>query len=369
MSNFEQNQDGKRTIAVGLSGGVDSSVAALTLKKQGHEVFGVYMQNWDADREDPYCTAEQDLSDAKSVADQLGIPLLVANFAKEYWDRVFQYCLDEFAAGRTPNPDVWCNREIKFKSLLEFALAEGADCLATGHYARIGTSDGCYRLLKSLDPNKDQTYFLYLLDQSQLSSSVFPVGDYLKTNVRAMAKHMNFITHAKKDSAGICFIGERKFKTFLKEFLLAQPGDMETPDGKIVGTHDGVMFYTIGQRKGLHIGGRADSDEDAWYVLGKNVKRNVLIVGQGEDHPLLYSTQLTCTKLHWISGKTPAIPLTLMAKTRYRQPDQRCQITALGNDSCSVEFDTAQRAITPGQSLVFYHGDECLGGGIIRGAN
>ncbi len=365
MPTVANNQPAKLTVAVGLSGGVDSSVSALTLKNQGHHVFGVFMQNWEADRDDPYCTAEQDLTDAKTIADQLDIPLFTTNFAKNYWDKVFQYCLDEFAAGRTPNPDVWCNREIKFNCLLEFALSQGADRLATGHYAQNHEENGRHHLLKSADISKDQTYFLYLLNQAQLSKSIFPVGELLKTDVRNIAKKMNFITHAKKDSTGICFIGERKFKTFLSEFLLAKPGKMETPDGKVIGHHDGIMFYTIGQRKGLQIGGRVDSDENAWYVLKKDVKHNVLIVGQGHDHPLLFSDKLQCSQLHWISGSPSNNLKQLKAKTRYRQPDQTCEITKIENDRCSVVFEHPQRAITPGQSIVFYHGDECLGGGII----
>ncbi len=356
----------KNKVIVGLSGGVDSAVAALTLKQQGYDVSGIFMQNWEADREDPFCTAEQDLSDAKAICDQLGIPLQTANFAKEYWDNVFQYCLDEFAAGRTPNPDIWCNREIKFKAFLDHALALGADFLATGHYARIKKIDRHYCLLKSADANKDQTYFLYTLGQKQLAHSIFPIGELQKSAVRKIAQQANFINYAKKDSTGICFIGERKFKDFLNEFLLAQPGNMETPEGKHVGKHDGVMFYTIGQRKGLNIGGRQDANELPWYVLGKDVKRNVLIVGQGDDHPMLYRDHLTCEQVHWISEQSPQFPLHCSAKIRYRQTDQACRVTQQDNNCYEVNFEQPQRAITPGQSVVFYDGDRCLGGGVIR---
>ena len=362
MTKYKKNQ----VIAVGLSGGVDSSVAALLLKKAGYEVIGLFMQNWEVDKEDTFCTAEQDLSDAKAVANHIGIPLYTVNFSKEYWDNVFQYCLDEFNAGRTPNPDVLCNREIKFKSLLKHAKKLGADYLATGHYARIRKKNSYCHLLKSYDDNKDQSYFLHLLSQYPLANSLFPLGGYQKFNIRTIAKEAALITHAKKDSTGICFIGERKFKEFLSEFLLAQPGNMETPEGKIVGKHDGIMFYTRAQRKGLRIGGRVYANDKPWYVIDKDVQRNVLIVGQGHDHPLLYSHALTCTKLHWISGTHPLLPLTCKAKTRYRQIDQACTVTRLSEDQYHVEFEQAQRAITPGQSVVFYLDDECLGGGIIE---
>ena len=362
MIKFKKNQ----VIAVGLSGGVDSSVAALFLKKAGYKVIGLFMQNWETDKGDHFCTAEQDLSDAKAVADHIDIPLYTVNFSKEYWDNVFRYCLDEFNAGRTPNPDVLCNREIKFKSLLEHAKKLGADYLATGHYARIKEQNSNYHLLKSYDNNKDQSYFLYLLNQYPLASSLFPLGEYQKSDIRIIAKEAALITHTKKDSTGICFIGERKFKEFLGEFLLTKPGNMETPDGKIVGKHDGVMFYTRAQRRGLHIGGQTHANDKPWYVIDKDIQRNVLIVDQGYDHPLLYSHELTCTKLHWISGTCPPFPLTCKAKTRYRQTDQSCTVTALNEDYCHVEFEQAQRAITPGQSVVFYLDDECLGGGIIE---
>lgn len=365
MANFEQNQGAKRHIAVGLSGGVDSAMAALTLKKEGHEVIGIYMQNWEVENDDPYCSVHQDLTDAKMVADYIGIEFHTVNFAKKYWDKVFQYCLDEFVVGRTPNPDVLCNREIKFKALLDFALSLGADYLATGHYAQTRENNNEYQLTTSEDTNKDQTYFLYLLDQLQLSKSFFPIGNLQKNYLRTLAKQAGLANYAKKDSTGICFIGERKFKTFLREYLLAQPGNMETPEGKIIGNHDGIMFYTLGQRQGLHIGGQKHADEKPWYVLAKDVERNVLVVGQGHDHPLLFSQQLTCTQVHWISSKNPIFPLVCSAKTRYRQPPQSCQVSEIPG-GCKVVFEKPQRALTPGQSVVFYQGDLCLGGAIIQ---
>lgn len=352
-------------IIVGISGGVDSAVTALLLKQQGHEVAGIFMQNWEADRDDPHCTSEQDLSDARTICDQIGIELTTVNFAKQYWDRVFQYCLDEFARGRTPNPDIWCNREIKFDVFLEHALALGAEKLATGHYAQI-THHKKYELLRGLDENKDQTYFLYALNQHQLKHSIFPVGATHKPEVRKIAQEYGLANYAKKDSVGICFIGDKNFKTFLKEFLLAQPGDIETPEGKKVGCHDGVIYYTLGQRKGLNIGGLQDYAEQAWYVLAKDIKRNVLIVGQGYSHPLLYSQKLICNRLHWISGQAPTAPIQLGAKMRHRQPDQTCLLKNLGPDTFEVEYETPQRANTPGQSVVFYQDQKCLGGGTIE---
>lgn len=356
----------KLHIAVGLSGGVDSAVTALLLKQQGHEVTALFMQNWEKDRDNPNCTAEQDLSDAQAICHQLGIPLQTVNFSQQYWDHVFQHCLDEFAAGRTPNPDIGCNREIKFKALLDYALSLGADYLATGHYAKISPSVDSLQLLKSTDLSKDQSYFLYALNQSQLAKSLFPLGDQLKSNVRKIAQAAGLINYAKKDSTGICFIGERRFKTFLKEFLLAQPGNIETLEGKVIAQHDGVIFYTIGQRKGLNIGGIKNTKEAAWYVLKKDTQRNVLIVGQGHEHPELYATKLISTQTHWISGLSPENTLHCSAKTRYRQADQLCQIISQENGNYQVIFEKPQRAITPGQSVVFYKEDVCLGGGIIE---
>ncbi len=352
----------KTKVIVGLSGGVDSAVSALLLQQQGFAVSAMFMQNWQAERDDPYCTAEQDLTDARAVCDDLGIELSVVNFSQQYWDQVFQYCLDEYAKGRTPNPDIWCNSEIKFKVFMQHAMQHGADFLATGHYARVRKNKDKYELLRGLDSKKDQSYFLHALNQQQLAHSIFPLGELEKTVVRQLASQNHFINHNKKDSTGICFIGERKFKDFLSQFILAKPGNMETPDGKIVGKHDGVMFYTIGQRKGLNIGGRREADEKPWYVIDKDVKRNVLIVGQGHDHPLLYSAALTCENVHWISGVAPALPLQCTAKIRYHQDDQACVVNA----QHQVEFAVAQRAIAPGQSIVFYQHEICLGGGIIK---
>lgn len=355
----------KKKIIVGLSGGVDSTVAALLLKEQGHDVSGVFMQNWEAPDDDPHCTAEQDLTDAKAACALLNIPFDVINFSKEYWNNVFQYCLDEFHAGRTPNPDIWCNKEIKFKCFLDHAIAKGADLLATGHYAKIKKEGAEFHLMKAFDSNKDQSYFLYTLGQHELSRAIFPLADLTKPQVREIAAKAGFINHNKKDSTGICFIGERNFKEFLQEFILAQPGEIHTTEGNKVGTHDGLMFYTLGQRKGLNIGGLSDYSEDAWYVVDKDLSSNVLIVGQGHNHPRLLSKTLTCSNLHWTVGTPPQLPLNCWARTRYHQPDQACTLVKLEQGTLHVEFETLQRAVTPGQSVVFYLNNECLGGGII----
>jgi len=356
-------------VAVGLSGGVDSAVAALLLKEQGYDVFGIFMQNWEAETDDPYCTADQDLLDAKAVAETLKIPFHTINFSKEYWNQVFQYCLDEFAANRTPNPDIWCNREIKFKVFLEHALKLSADYMATGHYARVrnvGTGqDLSTQLLKAKDLNKDQSYFLYALNQFALKHAMFPLGNLEKSEVRALAQKAGFKNAEKKDSTGICFIGERKFKDFLSEFMLAKPGNIETSEGKVIGRHDGLMFYTLGQRKGLAIGGVKDADEKAWYVLKKEVERNVLIAGQGHDHPMLYADKLIFEIATWIAEKEPCLPLQCSAKIRYRQEDQICKVEVLQENRYQVTFEKPQRAITPGQSVVLYQGNVCLGGGVI----
>lgn len=355
----------KKICVVGLSGGVDSAVAALLLKQQGYAVHGIFMKNWEADDDDPFCGATQDLYDAKNICLQLDIPFEVVNFSRQYWDNVFQYFLDEYAAGRTPNPDILCNKEIKFKALLNYALEIGADYLATGHYARCQFNNGQYQLLKGIDQNKDQSYFLYTLGQEQLKYCLFPVGELEKPKVRTIAKEAGFINHAKKDSTGICFIGERKFKEFLKEYLLAQPGNIETDEGQVIGRHEGLMYYTLGQRKGIGIGGQKNSQEQPWYVIDKDIKRKVLIVGQGQDHPVLLGKKLICTQLHW-NDKHPSDNFTCKAKIRYRQMDQICHISKLSNGQYQVEFDQPQRAITPGQSVVFYQQDKCLGGGIIN---
>jgi tRNA-specific 2-thiouridylase len=355
----------KEHIIVGMSGGVDSSVTAALLCEQGYRVTGLFMRNWDADDKDPFCTATQDLTDARAVCDKLNIPLKTVNFAQEYWDRVFQHFLDEYAAGRTPNPDVLCNKEIKFRAFLEHALDLGADAIATGHYARIRTGEHL-ELLRGVDSNKDQSYFLYTLGQSQLARSRFPLGELSKTAVRAMAVQYGFINHAKKDSTGICFIGERKFQTFLSEYLLAQPGAIETAEGPVIGQHNGLMFYTLGQRQGLGIGGLHNYSEAPWYVVHKDISRNVLVVAQQHDHPLLLNDQLICHDTHWVQGQAPPLPLRCTAKIRYRSNDQACVIEAAAKGNFQVIFDLPQRAITPGQSVVFYQDDVCLGGGIIE---
>jgi tRNA-specific 2-thiouridylase len=348
-------------IIVGMSGGVDSSVAAFLLKQEGHRVEGVFMKNWEGDDTDTYCPATADMADAQAVCDKLDIPLRMVNFASEYWENVFAYFLQEYRAGRTPNPDILCNKEIKFKAFLDYAKLAGADAIATGHYVR---KDAEHHLLKGSDPQKDQSYFLYALHQTQLKDSLFPVGNLPKTEVRAIAEQIGLLNHAKKDSTGICFIGERKFKTFLNEYLPAQPGKIETLNGEVIGQHDGLMFYTIGQRQGLQIGGRKGKSELPWYVASKDLLRNVLIVVQGED-PALFKSSLRCAQLTW-THEPPALPATLSAKTRYRQPDQACTLNPLSDDEFIVHFETPQRAITPGQSIVFYQDDICLGGGIIE---
>lgn len=355
----------KLHIILGISGGVDSSVAALLLKQQGHHVEAVFMQNWDEDNTDPFCTAEQDLSDARIVCDQIGIPLHTINFTKEYKDNVFNYFLDEYAAGRTPNPDILCNKEIKFKAFLDYAVKTGADKIATGHYSRCEQhDDGYYYLKKGIDSNKDQTYFLYTLGQDALSKSVMPIGELHKPHVRKIAEENKLATYKKKDSTGICFIGERRFSEFLSEYLLTKPGDIITIDGNIIGKHQGIMFYTIGQRQGLGIGGQKGKSEAPWYVAHKNVESNILTVVQDHDHPLLLSTELSCTKLHWVTEQ-PSLPFTCKAKTRYRQKDNPCIIESIKNGQCLVTFKEPQWAATPGQSIVFYDNDICLGGGVI----
>jgi len=344
-----------------MSGGVDSSVAAYLLKEAGHHVEGVFMKNWEGDDTDDYCPAADDMADAQAVCDKLGIPLRLVNFASEYWENVFAYFLSEYRAGRTPNPDILCNREIKFKAFLEYAKQQGADFIATGHYVR---KDDQHRLLKGSDPDKDQSYFLYALQKKQLENSLFPVGELKKTEVRSIAEKIGLANHAKKDSTGICFIGERKFKSFLNEYLPAKSGNIETIEGEIIGRHDGLMFYTIGQRQGLQIGGIKNKSELPWYVADKDLSRNTLIVVQGE-HPALFKSSLICSQLTF-THEPPALPAKLTAKTRYRQPDQTCRLEAIENGQFMVTFKQPQRAVTPGQSCVFYQDDICLGGGIIE---
>ena len=345
-------------IVVGLSGGVDSSVAALLLKRQGYEVIGLFMRNWEDDAE---CPAKQDFLDVLAVAEVIGIEVEAVNFAQEYKERVFNYFLSEYQAGRTPNPDVLCNSEIKFKAFLEHALSLGASKIATGHYARVAEHDGEFSLLTAQDSAKDQSYFLYRLNQMQLSKTLFPLGDLTKPEVREIARAAHLPTHAKKDSTGICFIGERDFREFLSRYLPKQPGEMETPDGRCVGQHEGLMYYTLGQRQGLGIGGQGEP----WFAAGKDMQRNVLIVVQGHEHPLLLNDTLVAQDLNWIANRAPDAAHPYGAKTRYRQADAACHITQLSSGQLALKFDTAQWAVTPGQSVVMYDGDICLGGGII----
>lgn len=354
-------------VIVGMSGGVDSSVAALLLMEQGYAVEGLFMKNWDEDDGTEYCTAKADLADAQSVADRLGIRLHAANFAAEYWDNVFEHFLAEYRAGRTPNPDILCNREIKFRAFLDYALELGADRIATGHYARRGEDQGRAALLKGLDSGKDQSYFLHAVSHREIERTLFPLGELDKTDVRERAARAGLENHDKKDSTGICFIGERRFTDFLQRYLPAQPGAIETPEGNVLGNHQGLMYHTIGQRQGLGIGGLAERDEAPWYVAGKDLERNVLIVVQGNEHPALYSGSLRVESLFWISGRAPALPLRASAKIRYRQTDQACTVVSDG-DAYRIDFDVAQRAITPGQSVVLYNADHCLGGGVIENA-
>jgi tRNA-specific 2-thiouridylase len=356
----------KTKIIVGLSGGVDSAVSALLLKRQGYDVHGIFMQNWQVENDDPYCTAEQDLTDAKAAADVLQIPFQVVNFSKQYWENVFQRCLDEFSAGRTPNPDIWCNQEIKFKAFLEYALSLGADFLATGHYAGKKFSNNSYQLLRGKDSNKDQSYFLYTLTHKQLEKVLFPLAELQKEQVREIAREAGLLNCNKKDSTGICFIGERKFKDFLQEFLLNKPGPILTTTGQLLGQHQGLMYHTRGQRKGLNIGGQKNAAADAWYVIEKDLEKNALVVAQGEEHPLLYSKTLICDALTWVNAPPLSFPVYCSAKTRYRQIDQACTIERLSDQQCRVVFDEPQRAVTPGQSVVFYQNEICLGGGIIH---
>ena len=356
-----------QTVIVGMSGGVDSSVAALMLIEAGYRVEGLFMKNWEEDDGTEYCTAKEDLADAQSVADQLGIRLHSANFAAEYWDGVFDHFLSEYRAGRTPNPDILCNREIKFRAFLDYATQLGADLIATGHYVQTDVTGGATQLRKGVDGNKDQSYFLHQVDHQALGKSLFPVGSVDKTLVREKAASAGFVTARKKDSTGICFIGERRFRDFLKQYLPAQPGFIVSVDGDELGEHEGLMYHTIGQRQGLRIGGLANRPEAPWYVVDKQVADNVLVVAQGNEHPALFKTQLTATDVIWISGEPPTLPLACSAKIRYRQADQPCEVSASGA-KVQVSFTTPQRAVTPGQSVVFYEGDICLGGGVIEAA-
>ncbi|MEM1114032.1 MAG: tRNA 2-thiouridine(34) synthase MnmA [Pseudomonadota bacterium] len=355
-------------VIVGMSGGVDSSVSALLLQEQGYRVEGLFMKNWEEDDGTEYCTAKADYADAQAVANKLGIKLHGANFAAEYWDGVFEHFLEEYRAGLTPNPDILCNREIKFKAFLDYAMMLGADYIATGHYTRRGTdSAGRGTLLKGLDDNKDQSYFLHAVGYKELEKTLFPVGEIEKPEVRELAERWQLATAKKKDSTGICFIGERRFKDFLSQYLPAQPGDIQSLDGEHLGRHQGLMYHTIGQRQGLGIGGLAEHPDAPWYVVGKELDSNVLLVAQGNEHPALFCSSLQTRQIYWVAGETPDLPSKLSAKIRYRQPEQPCQLS-LTPDGYRVDFLEPQRAVTPGQSVVFYDGERCLGGGVIEQA-
>jgi len=356
------NKDPKNTkVVVGMSGGVDSSVCALLLKEQGYNVVGVFMKNWDEENDEGVCTATQDYEDVRSVCSTLDIPYYTVNFVKEYWDKVFEYFLSEYRKGRTPNPDVMCNKEIKFKAFLDFAISIGADYIAMGHYAQVDYKNGEYRLLRGVDKNKDQSYFLCELNQNQLSKSMFPIGHMTKPEVRELAKKHNLITASKKDSTGVCFIGERNFRDFLNNYLPAKSGPIKSLDGEIKGEHFGLMHYTLGQRKGLGIGGSGEP----WFVVEKDLKTNTLYVVQGEKNPALYCSSLKATDVNWISNKEKQKSFECSAKFRYRQEDQDVIVHIKDNSNCIVEFKNPQKAITPGQAVVFYDKEVCLGGGII----
>ena len=360
-------------VIVGMSGGVDSSVSALLLQQQGYQVEGLFMKNWDEDDGTEYCTAMDDLKDAQAVADKLGMKLHTANFASEYWDNVFEHFLEEYKAGRTPNPDILCNREIKFKAFLDYTKVLGADYIATGHYVRrkdVETMQGGEaaqqaQLLRGLDGNKDQSYFLHAVAGSEIAQTLFPVGELEKPEVRRIAEQHDLITHNKKDSTGICFIGERRFKDFLQQYLPAQPGEIETPEGDVIGKHQGLMYHTLGQRQGLGIGGLNGYSDNPWYVAQKDLTRNVLVAAQGKNHPILFSHSLTTHQIYWVNDE-PVLPMTCTAKVRYRQSDQACTVTKNEQGQYQVAFKEPQRAVTPGQSVVFYSDEVCLGGGVIE---
>ncbi|MES2743544.1 MAG: tRNA 2-thiouridine(34) synthase MnmA [Pseudomonadota bacterium] len=362
----------KKKVVIGMSGGVDSSVAAWMLKEQGYEVVGLFMKNWEDDDDSEFCSTRQDWIDAASVADVVGVDIEAVNFSAEYKDRVFAEFLREYQAGRTPNPDVLCNAEIKFKAFLDHAMLLGADLIATGHYARVRQAGARFELLKARDASKDQSYFLHRLNQAQLSKTLFPLGEIAKTEVRRIAAQLALPNAQKKDSTGICFIGERPFRDFLNRYLSFQPGPMKTADGHTVGEHVGLSFYTLGQRKGIGIGGvktyqNADGSGLAWYVARKDIASNTLYVVQGHDHPWLLSSALLADQASWIAGQAPAAG-ELSAKTRYRQADVPCAVAPQGGSDFALRFSDPQWAVTPGQSAVLYDGDVCLGGGIIAGS-
>ena len=358
-------EPGSAHVAVGLSGGVDSAVTAWLLQQQGYRVTALFMKNWEGDDSDEYCSAEADLADATAVCEKLGIPLETANFSHEYWRDVFSHFLDEHIAGRTPNPDILCNREIKFKALLEHVQRLGADYLATGHYAGIRQQEDQFLLTMAADRNKDQTYFLYMLDQSQLRRAMFPLHSLTKPQIRQIAHDQKLPVADKKDSTGICFIGERPFREFLSEYLPDQPGDIVDLEGKVLARHNGLMYYTIGQRQGLGIGGSKNHGDAPWYVTEKLIASNQLVVVQGHDHPKLFAAQLSAIEPHWVSGEPPDLEFACMARSRHRQPLQKCHIKIETNGELSVTFPQPQRALTPGQSVVFYQQDICLGGAVI----
>lgn len=361
------SDNSQKKVIVGMSGGVDSSVSAYLLQQQGYQVAGLFMKNWEEDDDEEYCSAATDLADAQSVCDKLGIELHTVNFAAEYWDNVFEHFLSEYKAGRTPNPDILCNKEIKFKAFLEFAAEDlGADYIATGHYVRRKDINGKSQLLRGLDNNKDQSYFLYTLSHLQIAQSLFPVGELEKPEVRRIAEKIGLVTAKKKDSTGICFIGERKFRDFLGRYLPAKPGPIMTVDGETLSEHQGLMYHTLGQRKGLGIGGTKEGSEEPWYVIDKDVQNNILIVAQGHEHPRMMSAGLIAQQLHWVDKQPLTEEIHCVVKTRYRQQDIPCTVTPINEDKIEVRFANPVAAVTPGQSAVFYQGEVCLGGGVIE---